>query len=184
MNQLVIGILALAALGCSGAMAWTLTPYATLREIQNAVRSHDAAGLAQYVDWQALRVYTADRAKQCIASVLGTPESGTKAATLRGMVHAISGATIDAVVQQAVSPSVLLPLLEGQAGAASATPQTESTARQSTIDWSIAWQSWTRVNLLIVSNPTADRTIEVSLRRDGLDWKLDRIPFECPKVPK
>jgi hypothetical protein len=178
---LLAGLAALAAVAV--ALAWFLTPYAALRNLREAAAKRDAASVAEYVDWQALRSFAADRAKSCLSDLLGAPDSGTAGGALRGVVSAVSGVAVDRVVQQIVSPSVLTAFVAGDRWEATPAGSSGTSTPEPMPDWSVKWRGWARVDIRLGNGSgPLDRTL-LSVRRDGLDWRIDRVLFDCPGRP-
>lgn len=167
MDRLIFHFAVLAALLGSAIGAWFLTPYPTVNSLWNAARPHEPAAIAQHIVGPDLHAYSADHARQCLAELTGTPASGTAAATLSGFMHALSGATIETVIQQAISTAVRFPLFEGD---------TESEQA-----WTVRWQSPTRVKREIARDTERTKLFAEGVRRDVLPWKVDRIPFACTR---
>lgn len=172
-----------AAFVAACALAWVLTPYAALRNLRQAALQRDAATVAEYVDWSALRSFAADRAKACVSDLLGAPQSGTMGGTLRGVVSAVSGVAIDTVVQQVVSPSVLTAFVAGDRWDVKPSSAPGASTQEPMPDWSVQWRGWSRVDVRLgTGSGRLDRTL-LSVRRDGFDWRIDRVLFDCPGRP-
>jgi len=182
MRRSIYVVAVAAAVAAVLAIAWFLTPHATLRDLRDAARRHDAAGVAEYVDWPALRSYAADRAKSCVSELLGAPESGKAGAALRGVVSAISGVAIDSIVQQVVSPSVLTTFVSGERPGDQPTDVPGRASSDPFPEWSLEWQGWRRVNVRVRNGSSRLDRVLLSIRREGLEWRIDRVLFECPRV--
>jgi hypothetical protein len=146
------------------------SPYLALRQMRAAAAAHDAAGLARYVDVDAVRdslkrgVRVRLLLRQRNLSGEPTPASAIGAA--------VAAALLGPMVDAAITPDSLARMLQGQRPADAATAADPGAASQT----QMGYESPNRFVFSIKKPGDDEEPVDLVLRRDGVvGWKLAEL---------
>lgn len=152
-----------------GGWFWA-SPYYATYQLQDAVRQGDAARLASYVDFPAVRESLKAQLKAKALDELALDETSSNLEALGGLVGSLLGAAlIDSVVDTLITADGLALLI--RSGHLESTDT--STEESNIIDnWTVTHRDWRHFEL---RNTTATDPTILIFERIGLDWKLVRV---------
>lgn len=169
-------LLAVVLLSVAGLYA---TPYWAVYRLRSAAEAHDAATLAHYVDFSALRKNLSTALNNEFKQALPSPADSALGAEVAAGVTALAASTINVVVDRVCSPAGLDMLLAGKRlpdveTEPAAKAPTTSAEVSSTV--SMGYEAWDRFVITVDDHADAESKLWFVLKRQGLlDWKLAEI---------
>ncbi len=168
-RRLVAGALALAVVLAATSYA---SPWWRLQQLRTAVSERDAARLAGFVDFPALR---ASVKAQVMGRMGASPPGQDGGGLLGGFGRALAGVVVDPLVDALVSPAGVTAMLEAgdvrirrKPGAGMPPPA----ANEQKVRYALSYRSWDRVAIARVGGDGG----AFILHRHGLwSWKLGGI---------
>lgn len=150
------------------------TPYLALHQIRSAAAAQDAAKLAGYVDFPALRQSLKTGVQ---ARLIGTErdEQG-QPSRAHVMGAAVAGALLGPMVDSLITPESLARLLQGQQPMAAATGIGGEPAQPGKLQTHMAYEGPDRFVFSVRKSGEDEEPVDLVLRRDGLlHWKLAEL---------
>jgi len=173
-SKLRTGLLVLAGLA---ALALYASPYLALQRMRAAAAGRDAAGLAAYVDFPAVR----DSLKQGVQARLARQDLNEQGepTPASAMGAAVAGALLGPMVDALITPESLARVLQGQRPAAAVigvgggergAPSSEALETQ------MGYESLNRFVFSVRKQGDDEEPVDLVLRREGLlRWKLAEL---------
>lgn len=156
-----------------GGWFWA-SPYYATYQLQAAVRQGDAARLASYVDFPAVRESLKSQLKAKALDELALDDTSNNLEALGGLVGSLLGAAlIDSVVDTLITADGLALLIRSGHLESSDTGAEEPTIIDS---WTVKHRDLSHFEL---RNTTATDPTVLIFERTGLEWKLVRV-----QIPK
>ncbi|WP_343682788.1 DUF2939 domain-containing protein [Acinetobacter baylyi] len=159
------------------------SPYIAIHQIKEAVQKGDSEKLANYIDFPSVRQSFKDQLNaQMVKEMANQKNNNDEFAALGAMLASVM---VEKMVDAIVTPQGITLMLQGkdlkQSGLIQDTPapQQEVSSTNENIDYSLSYQSFNRVNMILENKDRPEKgKATVKMERDGLSWKIKA--FEVP----
>lgn len=165
----------------AGGSAWIYTgPQRALRDIKIAAQAGDVEGVRERVDVPAVKESLKEQLQSLVQQKMQAELKDNPFGAL-GMMMAEK--MVDGMVDQAVTPTHLVALMQGDRGAAfsrESEPAKKTTEPAEDVEWEGSFDSTDRYTLNVLNKETHKPAVALTMRREGLSWKLTavRLPLE------
>ena len=181
MKKLVLPLLLLALLGAG---FWLYTgPQRALRDIKVAADAGDVEGIRERVDVPSVKESLKEQLSAMMAKKLEEDED-LKNNPFASLGIMLAGKMVETMVDNAVTPTRLVALIQGNRAAAFAKgsiaeAKTEST-EESKPEWEGSFDSTDRYTMRVMNKETHKQAVALTMRREGLSWRLTsvQLPLE------
>ena len=170
-KALLIGAVALAAVGLFYA-----TPYLAVQQMRAAAEARDAARLASYVDFPALRASLKSGVQARLAGSERNERGDPTPASAMGA--AVAGALLGPLVDVLITPEALGRILQGQqpASAVVRIGEGEAAEAEPRLHTEMGYESPSRFVFSVRKQGDDEEPVDLVLRREGLlQWKLAEL---------
>lgn len=157
-------------------------PYLAFNGLAKAAEAGDAIGLGDYVDFPALK----ESLKGSLSAELNRSLGEKSDNPFAGLAMLISGAMVNAAVEQMVTPESMAKMMKNAEVARPPSARTErsSAPAASASDAPVVtrgYRGWDRFEVRAV-NPTGGTSIAWTMRREGLlTWRLKHVDINLGK---
>ena len=150
------------------------TPYLALHQIRSAAATQDAAKLAGYVDFPALRQSLKTGMQARLIGAERNERGEPMPANVMGA--AVAGALLGPMVDSLITPESLARVLQGQQPAAAVTGIGSEPAPADALQTRMGYESADRFVFSVKKQGENEDPVDLVLRRDGLlRWKLAEL---------
>ncbi|WON80810.1 DUF2939 domain-containing protein [Acinetobacter sp. UGAL515B_02] len=163
------------------------SPYIAIHQIKEAVQKGDSEKLANYIDFPSVRQSFKDQLNaQMVKEMANQKNNNDEFAALGAMLASVM---VEKMVDAIVTPQGITLMLQGkdlkQSGLIQGTPapQQEVSSTNENIDYSLSYQSFNRVNMILENKDRPEKgKATVKMERDGLSWKIKAFEVPMDKI--
>lgn len=168
---------------------WLYTgPQRALRDIKVAANAGDVEGVREHVDVPALKESLKEQLSSMMQQKLAN-DSELKNNPFGGLGMLFAGKMVETMVDEAVTPTHLVALIQGDRkkafGKSDETASTPSSLDLATNpNFSGSYDSSDRYTIKMLDKDTKEPTGALTMRREGLTWKLTAVQLPMDEVMK